>query len=132
MFLGSSENLAAALLAIPMELERVRTSLEAGLAESHAGTRLEGARYLPVDRKLAWGGKGRLVGWSVRTVDAPVTVILRNGRDEGSEPIAVIDLGPDQAQTIWLGPTGVFFGEALYLDRTGGDLQGAVWIGAVD
>lgn len=134
MLIGSSENLTAALLSIPMELERTRASLEAGLSEFHNGTRLEGARALTAaDRKLAWGGKGRLVGWSVRAVDGPVTVVLRNGRDEGGEPLAVIDLVDTESDTQWIGPTGVFFGEALYLDRTGaGRLEGAVWIGAVD
>jgi hypothetical protein len=62
-----------------------------------------------------------------------VQVFLRDGRDEmGARVLAVIDLDPDQTQTVWLG-TGVSFGDGLYLQRAGGGtLQGAVWIGAVD
>lgn len=130
----TTTNTEAALLAIPMELERIRSELQAGLAESHNGRPIAGARYLPAGgRGKAWGGSGRLVGWSVRAVGGPVVLVLRDGSQDGAEALAVLSLADGQAETMWLGSTGVSFGEALVLDRSGaGRLDGAVWIGAVD
>jgi hypothetical protein len=128
-----SQNVQAALLAIPMELQRITSELQAGMAEFHNGTRLTAARYVDVGRRLAWGGAGRLVGWSVRAEGGAVTLTLRNGRDDSGEIMAVVQLDAANPATVWLGPGGVAFGEALYLDVTGpGQLVGAVWIGAVD
>jgi hypothetical protein len=127
------ENIQAALLAIPMELQRITHELQAGLAEFHNGTRLTAARYVPTTRALAWGGSGRLVGWSVRATGGPVTVLLRDGRDSSGDVLAVIDLVDGEHETVSIGAGGIAFPEALFLDRSGaGVLDGAVWIGAVD
>lgn len=125
----------AALLAIPMELARISSELKAGLAEFHNGSRLTAARYIDVNRgPMAWGGTGRLVGWSVRNAGAEAaTLTLRNGRDASDEALAVVELAAGEAQTVWLGPGGVHFGEALYLEvSAGAELVGAVYLGAVD
>jgi hypothetical protein len=64
---------------------------------------------------------------------APARATLRNGRDDTSEVVAVIDLAAGQAQTVGLPGSGVAVGEALWLDVDEGDqLQGAVFLGAVD
>jgi hypothetical protein len=126
--------MAAAIAAIPLEIDRIRSTFEAGLAQFTGTSRLDAARYLPAGgRALAWDGRGRLVGWSLQAVDGPVTLIVRDGRDEHGEPVAVVDLADAQTATVWLGPGGVSCPNGLYLDRTGaGTLAGAVWLGAVD
>lgn len=128
-----TENLQAAILALPMELQRITSELRAGLAEFHNGTRITGARYVGVTRRLAWGGSGRLVGWSVQAVDGPVRCVLHDGRDASGDVLAIVDLVDTESDCQWFGPGGVAFGEALYLDVTGaGTLTGSVWLGAVD
>lgn len=130
------ENVQAALLAIPMELARITNELQAGLQEFHNGNRITGARYVPLTRgNLLNAGPGRLVGWSLRLEGAgPMTVYLRDGRDPSAEAVAVVELGVDLDRgTAWMGPGGVSFGEALWLDAQGvGEVEGAVWLGAVD
>lgn len=128
-----TENIQAALLSLPLELQRMSAELQAGLAQSHAGNRLTGARPVDVTRRLAWGGPGRLVGWSIRADVGAVTLTLRNGRDSTGEVLGTVELATDQSHTVWMGPGGVDFGEALFLDVTGaGTLVGAVYLGAVD
>lgn len=127
-------NRDAALIGIQLELERIRSEVEAGLAQFQGTSRIDGARYLPAGgRELAWAGAARLVGWSVRAVGNPVVVALRNGRDDQADVVAVIDLPAGGTQTVWFGPGGVSCPEGLFIDRSGtGILEGAVWIGAVD
>lgn len=133
MFIGSSENLAAAMVAVPMELERIRAELQAGLAQTHNGRTITGARYLPAGgRERAWGGPGRLVGWSVRAAGGAVGLTLRDGFHDNADVVAVIDVPAGESRTVHLG-SGVSFGEGLKLERTGaGTAEGAVFIGAVD
>ena len=133
MSLFGTDHLQAAILALPMELQRITSELRAGLAEFHNGTRITGARYIGVNRRLAWGGTGRLVGWSVQATGGPVRCLLRDGHDESGDVLAVIDLVDTESDNQWFGPGGISFGEALYLDVTGaGTLIGSVWLGAVD
>ena len=134
MFGLSTDNVAAALLAVPMELQRITSELRAGLTEYHNGQRITGDRYIPAGgRAMAWGGAGRLTGWSVQAVGGPVKVLLRDGRTADGEVLAVIDLVEEESDTQSLSRGGVAFPEGLYLDRSGaGTLLGAVWIGAVD
>jgi hypothetical protein len=129
------ENKEAAQVAMYMRLEQLLNELSAGLSESHNARPVDAARYLPAGgRKLAWGAPGRLVGWSVHAVDGPVTVYLRDGRDESSEEFAIVDLVEGETNAQWFGPGGVAFTEALYAHQAagGGRLVGSWWIGAVD
>jgi hypothetical protein len=132
-----TENVQAALLSLPMELERMGAKLASGLSEFHNGNRLTAARYVDVSRRLVSTGSGRLVGWSLRNSHATdvATVNIRNSRDASGDIVATLALSGGEDSSIWLGPGGVDFGEALYLDVTGpgaGSLVGAVWLGAVD
>lgn len=132
-----TENVQAALLSLPMELDRIAGKLSAGLAEFHAGNRLTAARYVDVSRRLVSTGSGRLVGWSLRNTHAadPLVVTVRNSRDASGDVVATLGLSAGQSSTVWLGPGGVDFGEALFLDVTGAgalSLVGAVWLGVVD
>ena len=127
------ENIQAALLALPMELERIRSELQAGLSQFHNGNRVTGARYLPANRPLVSGGNGRLVGWSVRAAGGPVSLTLRDGRDGAGDVVAVLELAAGEDSTETLPGGGVSFGEALSAEVTGGGaLQGAFYVGAVD
>jgi hypothetical protein len=130
----SNGDIVAAIQSIPLELERVRSQFEASLAHFHNGVRLDAARYLPADgRTLAHAGQGRLVGWSVQAVGGSVTLVLRDGRDETADALAVVSLSTGESQTQWFGPGGISVTEALFLDRTGaGTLVGSVLLGAVD
>ena len=128
------ENVEAALLALPMRLEELHSSLQAGLAQFAGTQRIDAARYLPAGgRALATNGRARLVGWSVRARGGPVSVVLRDGVDAGGEVVAVIDVPADQSQTVPLPGAGVACPNGLFIERTGaGTLEGAVWLGAVD
>ena len=132
-----TENVQAALLSLPMELDRIAGQLSAGLAEFHNGSRLKAARYVDVNRRLVSTGTGRLVGWSLRNSHAAdlLTVNVRNSRDASGDIVATLSLSAGEGSTVWLGPGGVDFGEALFLEVTGPgalSLVGAVWLGAVD
>lgn len=127
-----TDNLQAAILALPMELDRIGANITKGLSEFHEGQRITAARYVDVARApLLWGDRCRLVGWSLRAGGIePASVTLRNGRDDSDEVVAVVDLG-DVAQTVWLGPGGVAVGEALWA-TVDGSVEGAVYLGVVD
>lgn len=127
------DHLISTLAQIPLELEKVRTELTTGLAESHNGVRLTGARYVSLGRPLVWGGTGRLVGWSIRSTGGSSNLTLHNSRDNSGEVIAVITLAAEAGETIWFGSSGVTFTEGLYISGAGaGVLEGAIWLGAVD
>lgn len=131
-----SENIQAALLSLPMELQRLTTELKAGLQETHAGQRIDAARYVDVGRApLLWGDRCRLVGWSLREAgdlpDSPASITLRNGRDDTAEVVAVIDLAAGGHETRWLGPGGVAVTEALWA-TVEGTVEGTVYLGVVD
>lgn len=127
-----TENLQAAILALPLELERIGAQIAAGLAESHAGQRIDAARYVTVKPGALWGGKCRLAGWSLRsTGEGPAAVTLRNGRDDSDDAVAVITLATTgAAQTIWL-DGGVTVTEALWASVTGA-VEGVVYLAVVD
>lgn len=131
------DKILAAIAAIPLELERVRAELTTGLAEFHNGAQLRAARPVQVgatgSTALAWVGAGRLVGWSIRATGGAVTVVLRDARDASGDILAAIELAAGAAETVWLGPGGVSFAEAVYVQTAGaGIIQGAVYLGAVD
>ena len=130
-----TENVQAALLSLPMELERMGAKLQTGLAEFHNGQRLDAARYVDAGRApLLWGDRCRIVGWSLvedAEAPAPARLVLRNGRDDSAEVVAVVDLDASSSSTQWLGPSGVAVGEALWATVTG-SVAGAVYLGAVD
>jgi len=137
------DKIAAALASIPAELtlglDRIKDELRVGLTEFHNGMALQGARYVTVGagggRSLASAGAGRLVGWSVRAITGAVTVTLSDSRDGTGEIFATIEIAAGASDTRWFGPGGISFGDGLYVlvsTTTGGVIQGAVWLGAVD
>lgn len=130
------DELVNTLASIPLELERARAEISAGLAEFHNGNRVSGARYVPVGaggRTLVCAGPGRLVGWSVRAVGGPVSLTLRDSRDDAGDVLAVLELVAGASSSKWFGPAGISFGEGLRVTVSGaGSLEGAVWLGAVD
>lgn len=121
---------------VEAEGARVRTELAAGLTQTRNGMRVTGARYVPFPAasSLLNGGPGRLVGWSILASAAgPVRVIFHDGRDTGAEVFSVLDLVAGESDRTWFGPSGISFGEALYLEVVGtGTITGAVYLGAVD
>lgn len=130
-----TENLQAAILALPMELERIGANITQGLSEFHEGQRITAARYVDVARApLLWGDKCRLLGWSLRSTGGPAQITLRNGRDDSAEPVALVDLAADASSNQQLaGGSGVAVGEALWLQKTGaGELAGVVYLGVAD
>jgi len=131
---------SAEILEALREQTKWTASLQAGLSQFMNGNRVTGHR--PITRlpsstggALAVNGSGRLVGWSL-AVDGgePVRLLVRDGREPGQgDVLAVIDVGA-AAVTGSIGLPGVTFGEALYVERTGGagQLIGSLFLGAVD
>lgn len=139
----SEKDVLAAIAGIPMEFERVRDELAEGVIQYHNAIPLQGARVitvgtaggpgLPGGRTLACAAAGRLVGWSLRATGGHVTVVMRDGRDIGGDPIGYCELDDTRSETIWLGSGGISFTDGLYVQVLGaGTAQGAVYLGAVD
>lgn len=128
-----NERVAEALL----EVQRHTAEVAAGLAQWQNGNRLNAARPLQINgHGRLWGGRGRLVGWSVIADAGPVRVFVRDGREAGNgDVLAVIDLQATESETVWLGPGGISAGEGVFLDLQSGSLaalKGSIWLGAVD
>lgn len=120
--------------------DALRAELAAGLAESRNGQRITGARLAPIyPNTLAATSRGRLVGWSMReagdtltpAAPAPAVVTVHDGRDATADVVAVIPLSAGAGTTQWLGPGGVSFGEAAYVEVVG-TVKGSLYFGAVD
>lgn len=130
------ERIEAHLAAIPLEIDRVHSSLAAGLQNFANGTRLQGARYVGAGASgapLVWASAGRLVGWSLSSAGAPCVVLLTDSRNGTGLTVAKITIPADASKELWLGPGGVSFVDGLYVTVTGaGVLDGALWLGAVD
>jgi hypothetical protein len=119
-----------------MELAKISTDLQRGLAEFANGQRITANRAVGVARRLAWGGSGRLTGWSLLNEGAgTVRVTFHDGRDSSGDLLALVVLGAGQSVNEATPGPGLHFGEALWLQVTApkaDDLLGAVWLGAVD
>lgn len=129
------ENVEAAILSLPMELERIRSELQAGLQSTVNGLKLEGHRSVDPARGLLVAGSGRLTGWSLAATGGAVVVTIRDARSgDGTDNIlAEIRLGAGTAETQPFPLPGVGFVEGLHLTKTGpGVLSGSVWTGAAD
>jgi hypothetical protein len=124
-----NEKVAEALL----EVEKQTAAVALGLAQWQNGARLTGARPLQVagPSQRLWGGSGRLVGWSLFAANGPVTVLIRDSRVAGDgDVLAAFALADGEDAQQWMGPTGVSFGEGLFVEKTGaGALVGSVWTG---
>lgn len=130
---STEDRITAAAADITQAVQEAREAVDVGLAQFHNAVRLQGARYVGVGasagRFMAWGAPGRLVGWSLRAVGVPTTLVVRDSRTAGiGEIVAEIVLAADTTQTIWLG-SGVSFTDGLYLDVVAGVIEGAVYIG---
>lgn len=119
---------------VVQEAEKTRLTLESGFRSSLRGTRLTGALPRRIDSApVAYVAAGRLVGWSLYASGGPVRLLLHDGHDTTGDVIAVVDLVAGENETVWLGPGGVSFVEALYVEQIGtGTPLGSLWIGAVD
>lgn len=131
---STEDRITAAAADITAAVREAREAVDAGLTQFHNAVRLQGARYVGVGassgRFMAWGAAGRLVGWSLRAVGVPTTLVVRDSRTAGiGEIIAEVSLAAGAAETIWLGP-GVSFTDGLYLDVAAGVIEGAVYVGA--
>jgi hypothetical protein len=113
--------------------EKIRATIAAGLTETTNAVRLQGARVVQLrpGATVAHAGRGRLVGWSVRS-DAGGTLTLHDGRSTDADVLAVIQLAAGGAHTVWFGPGGISITEAVYLSAPAVVTSGALYIGAVD
>lgn len=126
-----------ALVAIPLELERIRTELMTGLQLSRGTVPLQGAEARQITDSGGNGVRvstsaGRLVGFSLRetTATAPALVRLLDGID--GDPLALIRLAPGESVRDWYGPTGVSFINGLFAQVVAGAVEGVAYLGAVD
>lgn len=134
--IGSKENVTAAVLAVPMELAKISTDLQRGLAEFSNGVRVTAGRAVPITRRLISNGSGRLTGWSLLNDGAgTVRVTFHDGRGPEGDLLAVVVLAAGEDVTAATPSPGLHYGEALWAEVTApeaDDLVGAVWLGAVD
>jgi hypothetical protein len=122
---------------VALEGERTRTDMQAGLAQTQRGLRVDAARYrtLPAGASSSplVGAPCRLLGWSILAESQPVRLLLRDGRSSSGDIVVVIDLAAGESDNQTFGGSGVAFTEALWLDVTGsGTLTGSLYFGAVD
>lgn len=130
---STEDRITAAAVQITQAVAEAREAVDVGLAQFHNAIRLQGARYVGVGagggRFMAWGAAGRLVGWSLRAVGAPATLVLRDSRTAAGEIIAEVSLAAGATETVWL-HAGVSFTDGLYVDVVDpGVVEGAVYIG---
>jgi hypothetical protein len=130
----AEKKLAEIGAAVADEGDRTRMEMAAALAQTVRGLRINGARPRPITpNAVNVGAGGRLVGWSLLATGGPVRILLHDGGAASADLIAVIDLADQENQSQWMGPGGIAFAEALYVECTGaGTLTGALHIGAVD
>lgn len=120
--------------AVALEAQKTRVEMSAAFAQTQRGLVIQGARPRPVVRNaINNNGGGRVVGWSLQATGGPVRVLLHDSTDASGDVVAVIDLVDQENQTQWLGPGGISFVDALYVECTGaGTLVGSTYLGAVD
>lgn len=113
--------------------EQWRDEFRAGMASFDRAQRLQGCRVLPLRGQLLYGAPGRLLGWSLRS-DQPVTLTLRNGRDDTADPLATVIIPAGQSSNLTV--PGASITEALWLQTewagTAGTVVGGIYVGAVD
>lgn len=132
-----NDDIAVALAAIPLELERVRAELTAGLLLTKDAVTLQGAEA----RALVDGGgngrrvattSGRLVGFNLHETSGTTRAEVRLLDGEDGEALALISLEPGESARDWYGPGGVSFIYGLYAQIVTGAIEGIAYIGAVD
>jgi hypothetical protein len=79
----------------------------------------------------AHSGAIRLMGWSIAesaVTAAVATVIIRDGTSTAGPIVAVIELAANASDSEFFGPDGLLMGTGVFVDRTAGETQGAVYI----
>lgn len=125
------------LAALPAILEAFLEGLRADLTTSTGTIPDTGARAMAVrstdDTKLSTSS-GRLVGYSLAEATglAGAKVYIRDGVDAEAPILAVITLAANESTRDWWAPGGVGFGRGLYVDLVSGQIEGALYLGAVE
>lgn len=127
------QQLVEQVSAILTAVHQAQQTTAAVLAVTQNANRLRGNRPVPIGtggRILAWGGSGRLVGWTLAAGAADVTVTFRDSRDTSGDPVAgPITVPANTSQAFALPDGGAGFGDGLFVDATG-TFSGVAWIGA--
>ena len=127
------EQILDVLAQVATALERDHELQRAMLTVTQNANRLRGNRSVPIGtggRILAWGGPGRLVGWTLSAGAAAATVTFRDSHDASGQPIAgPITVAANTSERFALPEGGAGFGDGLFIDATG-TFTGVVWIGA--
>lgn len=131
--MGLSDKLNEKIADALLEVEKQTAAVAVGLAQWQNGMRLTGSRSLQLTggSQRLWGGSGRLVGWSLFAKGGSCEVVIRDSRvADAGDVLAAFTLVDGEDAQHWMGPTGVSFGEGLYIEETGaGVLVGAIWTG---
>jgi len=129
----SDKTLVDTLSQLITTLREGQETTAAVLAVTQNANRLRGNRPVPIGtggRILAWGGPGRLVGWTLAAGAADVTVTFRDSHDTSGDPVAgPITVTANTSQVFALPAGGAGFGDGLFVDATG-TFSGVAWIGA--
>jgi len=132
------EKLLANLAAVPLELERSRSAMLAGLADSHNAVRAAGAaaRYVPITDGAGNGVRastsaGRLLGYAVRETSGSAAALIRlhDGPDTGGDVIMSISLAAGESARDWFGPGGIGVSYGLAVEVVAGAVIGTAFIG---
>lgn len=116
---------------IAEEGSRVRAVIAAGLAETVNGLRVTAARPQPILPNAVNGGRGRLVGWSLKAGAAGTVTLYAARAVDPQAVLAVIPLAAGAGDTKLPTGSGVSFGDGLYVDGPA-DVTGALYFGVVD
>lgn len=118
-------------------LEHFLEQLTAELATSTGTVRDTGARAValrPGASSQPTSSPGALVGFSLveSTGGASAQLVLRDGTDSTGAVLAIVTLGPGESVRDWFGPSGVGFGRGVFVDPVAGQVDGAVYLRAVE
>jgi len=127
------EQIVDALAQVATALERDHELQRTVLTVTQNANRLRGNRPQPIGtggRILAWGGPGRLVGWTIAAGATAVNVTFRDSHDNTGPAIAgPVNVPANTSKEFAVPAGGAGFGEALFVDADQA-FTGVAWIGA--
>jgi hypothetical protein len=78
--------------------------------------------------KLVCGFSVIMLGWSLRNQSSSTLAALDiyDGADTSGQSVFPLNLAANEASVMWLGPNGVWFKNALYVNVTAQEVKGSI------
>lgn len=117
------------------------TEMQEMVQETVQGVALRGARPVPIGvtngaTRRPTTSAGALVGFALENVsadeEASVQVLFHDGADDNADVILPITLAPGESTRDWFGPGGISLFEGLFVNISGGDVRGCVYLRGVE